>query len=95
MNAETLKKEFLNFSISDKIRCYQFVNEEISKIKSENPRNYSNMLCYVNNPEKSKERTYKQRIKNKDKDIIKLKNTEVRDETMNMIITINKIRGTE
>ncbi len=60
---EFIKNEFSKFNISDKIRCYRYVEEEINKIKQENPKNYSSMLCYVKNPEKVKKRIYKRRDK--------------------------------
>ena len=86
---ESFKLEFEKYNLSDKLRCGKFINDELLKIKLENPKKYSNMLCYINNPEKFKERNYKHRTKKKE-DIIK-----IRDETMNMITTINRNRGTE
>lgn len=64
---ESFKLEFNKYNLSDKIRCYKYIEEEILKIKLENPKKYSNMLCYVNNPEKFKERNYKQKEKVKNK----------------------------
>ncbi len=63
MSVERLKESFDKFSTSDKIRFYMYVDEEIQRIKKENPRTFSSLLCYVKNPEKNKTLKYKSREK--------------------------------
>lgn len=63
MDIEKFKTDFKNANKSDKLRCFKFVEEEIQKLKAENPKNFSYMLSYIKDPEKVKDRIYKRRNK--------------------------------
>jgi hypothetical protein len=48
-------------SLSDKLRLYLFINNEIDELKKNNPQHISKMLYYVKNPDKVKNKIYEKR----------------------------------
>ena len=84
MDIEQFKVYFKNASKSDKLRCFKFVEEEIKKIKEENPRNFSSMLSYIKDPEKVKDRMYKRREVLKQQKTTK--NANIQENTLDSIL---------